>query len=103
MRLKKIKIGGQVYKVITDNEICTNFNALGVTFKDKSLIVLKDDAPDDVILDTLIHEMLHGVCANYLFDPERADEEEIVTALAHGLTQVLRDNPKLLQQIQELI
>jgi hypothetical protein len=46
----------------------------------------------DVQRVTLWHEVIHGI----LFAAGMSDhDEQVVDALAHGLVQVLRDNPKL--------
>jgi hypothetical protein len=48
-------------------------------------------SPADVA-DTLLHEILHA-CWWTGELPPKANEEKAVTVLAHGLLQVLRDNP----------
>ena len=42
---------------------------------------------------TLIHEILHGI-ANHA-ELEIADEERVITVLARGVYQVLKDNPAM--------
>ena len=44
-------------------------------------------------INTVVHETFHAIWyASNL--PEEADEEDVVTCLANGLQQVLRDNPE---------
>lgn len=50
------------------------------------------------ILDTILHEILHGVYWQYNIKSED-DEERTVTAMSTGLTQVLLDNPDLVKWI----
>lgn len=53
-------------------------------------------------LDTLIHETFHSIWwAYHLEDSDR--EERVVATFATGLTQVLRDNPKFLKYINEVL
>jgi len=50
-------------------------------------------------VDTLIHEIVHGIEVAYRIRiPERT-----VGLIAHGLTQLFRDNPQLLDWIAERI
>lgn len=48
--------------------------------------------------DTFLHEVLHAIYANAGLTDED-DEEKIVTMLASGLCQVIRDNPALIPTI----
>jgi hypothetical protein len=58
--------------------------------------------PGTETVDSIVHEVLHGVWK--MMDLGLEDEEEhVVTALATGLTTVLRDNPTLFPKLQELV
>ena len=46
-------------------------------------------------MQTLIHEILHGIGRDRDIDFGNADEEEIVEAFARGLYQVIADNPSM--------
>ena len=46
------------------------------------------------LMDTLLHEVLHAIY-NVGNISDEDEEERIVSIMASGLTQVLRDNPKL--------
>jgi len=46
----------------------------------------------------LMHEILHGVMFHYNLTPE--DEEVIVTTMARGIFQVIKDNPKIFQEVK---
>ena len=102
LKTKKLKIGGQVYKVIRDDKQCEERGYLGICFKDHSKIFYTEDYPKETVADTLIHEMLHAIWRNYL-DEGAVEEEKAVTMLAHGLIQVMRDNPKFFDEIRSMI
>ena len=53
-------------------------------------------------LDTLLHEIFHAVYLLYGLE-EEDKEERIVTLMGIGFTQVLRDNPKVLKYINEVL
>lgn len=50
--------------------------------------------------ETMIHEVLHTVYTLWAID-DKDDEERTVSALSHGVTQVWRDNPKLVAWIEK--
>ena len=102
-KLTKLVIGSQTYTVGFDNTHLSPFGAVGVTHKDTQRIILADNLPNDAIADTLIHEVLHAICHNYIPDVDDSDEEKVVTQIAHGLTQVIRDNPQLMKEVAKLL
>lgn len=65
-------------------------------------IFIDFDYPDPQhILTTLIHEINHAIYDFYnIYDDSK--EEETVTAMAYGWTQVYKDNPKLIEFIREV-
>lgn len=84
--------------------------ALGRCLRDQSRILLSTINPDkerisqDVIVTTLLHEILHLL----FFDAgihkqiNQDSEEAIVTVLAPKLAQVIRDNPRLAKALQTM-
>ena len=54
-------------------------------------------------VDSIIHEVLHGLFA--MFDLKMSDdqEEHVVSALATGLTTVMKDNPDLFPALQDMV
>ena len=56
-------------------------------------------------VDTIIHELLHGVfSAFYLSNQmEQEEEEQIVSLLATGLTTIMKDNPTLFKSLQDML
>lgn len=63
-------------------------------FVGSTIAIANEGMNDAHIVNTLIHESLHALWREYSLPPEH--EEHIVTCLANGLTQVLRDNPELI-------
>jgi len=60
-----------------------------------------DATQDQCTADTVIHEVLHAIWFSKGISGDKADEEDIVTPLATGLAQVIRDNPDLIKWLQE--
>ena len=56
-------------------------------------------------VDTIIHEILHGIySAFYMGDPNDPEEEErVVSLMATGLTTIMKDNPKLFKSLQDML
>lgn len=103
MKLDKVLVGYQTYEIVNDTEHCRNFGALGVTHKDKALIVMDNSQSKESYADTLIHELLHAICHSYIPTLAPEEEESLITSLAHGLTQVIRDNPDVLKELKRLL
>jgi hypothetical protein len=62
---------------------------------------LDEDITSDIVrAETLLHEISHVVWWVYNLKDED-DEERTVHTMATGLTQVFRDNPKVLEYIKE--
>lgn len=53
-------------------------------------------------LDTLLHELNHAIWWAYGIKDEDK-EERTVSVMATGMVQILRDNPKLLKYINEVL
>ena len=69
-------------------------NACGDTTYAKSRIRISNDLSEGVQAVTLWHEIVHGILFGAGFYAGFHDEHTI-DALAHGLVDVLRDNPEL--------
>lgn len=66
------------------------------------VIRVKIDGENDwSIADTLIHEILHGIYRTYSVSDDDG-EERVVSVMATGLTQVFRDNPRLVKWLHDL-
>ncbi len=97
-----LRVGHQDYIVREENELLRELGMLGRCDKDRGLILYSSDFPPEQVVDSLLHEMLHAIWYCYLFEVE-VEEEQAVTMLAHGLTQVMRDNPFFFEELQELV
>ena len=93
----KIKVAGHYYKVKWNDKWLTDNGYVGYSFHNKLLIFLckifrGDKLSKSIIEETLLHEIVHCVDANY---NNHSLSEETVNRLSEGLYQVLRDNFKL--------
>ena len=64
-------------------------------------IALNLDSERDTLPDTLLHEILHAIIAEY--KPFVRKEEQLVMTLEKGLMQVFTDNPKVARYILESV
>ena len=102
VKTKKIKIGYKVYSLIDNTKVLDGLKLSGRHSNLYHLIEYSSNYPASEVVDTLIHEMLHA-CWDLHVTNEHTEEEAVVTGLAHGLTQVFKDNPKLVQEMQDLL
>ena len=102
LKTKKVIVGSQVFKLLKDSDMYRDRNLLGLCHKDHSLIKYSDQHPESVVADTVLHEVLHAIWHNYLSE-DSAEEEKAVTMLTHGLIQVIRDNPKFIDEIRGML
>lgn len=74
-----------------------DFNPIPITMR------VEDPAVSNLRqLDTLLHELNHSIW--WAYGIEEADpEDRIVSIMATGMVQILRDNPKLLKYINEVL
>ena len=92
---KKVRIAGHDYKVIFDDDGLTTEHLIGDISNDFKEIRLcryyqsKRARAESEILETFIHEILHGIDRHY--NNDSLDEKEI-GRLSNGLYQVLSDN-----------
>jgi Zn-dependent peptidase ImmA (M78 family) len=86
----RILIGPIRYKVVETDiaSICGDINTV------ECCIRLNKAMKPDIRRVTLWHEIVHGI----LYAAGQTDHDEVLTdAIAHGIVQVLRDNPELRQ------
>jgi hypothetical protein len=81
-------------KTMAANEV------FGLCDKNKQVIYMDTTATDSVQLDTLLHEILHGIWWTGALEDEDK-EERIVSVLATGLVQVFKDNPSILETFHD--
>ncbi len=72
-----------------------------ITFSKKLIQYMASD--DGNMVDTIIHEVLHGIIHHTGLTAELGDlEEKVVYQLAMGLATIMKDNPTLFPALQEI-
>ena len=78
--------------------------AWGYCYPDRrELQVAKRERMKDFEATTLVHEVFHGIVAEYLRSEEKLGEEEYVSMLSDGFCKVLKDNPYLFEYLKECL
>lgn len=92
---KKVRIGHVTYKIVPMSKSESySADSYGCYMGNECTIVVDATRDPQLVKDTLLHEIMHGVW--YWGGLEDGDKQErIVTLMATGLTQVLKDNPKI--------
>lgn len=98
----EITVGHQIYTIKpTDEAWLRDSNKYGHCDSMELVIaVVNKGLSDTQIINTLVHEILHALWREYNLPDEY--EEHIVTCVANGLCQVLRDNPEVVQLLRKL-
>lgn len=103
----KIRIGYQVYTVKPDATLYARDETWGECYLVSRLILFDPSQHPLELIDTIIHEVNHVLFSRFGFKSEKssvkASEERIVHNMTHGLLQVLLDNPKLRNWMNEVI
>lgn len=104
---KKIDLGAVIYQVEVIPQLVDAYDKkrlMGEIKHSLSRIQLDANAEVQAMATTLMHEIVHYFIMEYgqitAIAPDRM--EEIVTAFATGLIQLIRRNPDLIKFIQEL-
>ena len=104
-KIKKIRIGGVDFEVRVNPELSVAADACGRICVNVSRIEVEPSLSEQAQAQTILHEVLHGVARtsklNDIFQ-NTDDEERLIDGFAHGLLQVIRDNPDLIAEIQGL-
>lgn len=78
--------------------------AMGMCDHETLEILIQENLPPEEELETIIHEILHGIFYRMRVPIKDSNiEEEIVDRLGAGLAQVFVENPDLLNYIQTFI
>lgn len=85
-----------------DDEAADELGVDGDCKKHRAAIRIRDSLEDVVKVDTVLHEVIHAIYSEYNIKDDDG-EEDTVQVVASGLTQVLHDNPKLLQWIKTTV
>jgi hypothetical protein len=107
MMPKQIKIGSQLFKVVTRDPANDGMlqEAVGYSLDDQNLIVLSNRLNDTKKKQTLVHEILH--CLKFVFyaghHPVNKDldtwEHFFINLYEEPLLMVLIDNPQLVKYL----
>lgn len=91
----KINISGMEYEVILSEEpiFSRTSRAYGhIDFDNKQILIDKSLRDSQGHMQTLLHEIVHGIVYDRELDFKVDSEETIVDQLANGIYQVLKDN-----------
>ena len=94
----KIIISGMEYEVILTDEpiFMDNLRAYGhIDFENKKILIDKNIRDKQGHIQTLIHEIIHGIVYDRELNLRSDGEETIVDQLSKGLYQVIKDNPDM--------
>ena len=98
---KRIKIGYLDFKLMPRSKKWSiKHKAVGMCVPEDGHIAYYSKQKRSEIVNTILHEMLHGVV--YMFDinfRNLREEEKVVRKMANGLHTVLTDNPHFLEWI----
>ena len=91
----QVKVGPYNYRINSrDMEWFRVHNIHGRVHNSSLVMDIVNEQSPEMVLDTLIHEILHTVF--YVYNVEEEDDEErTVNTMATGFTAVLVDNPEL--------
>jgi predicted heme/steroid binding protein len=89
----KIKIGGLVYRVSTDNALGRDRNRLGESSGNDLTIAIDSSIPRQNKESVILHEVLEQI--NYRY--ELCLDHEKITVLETALYQVMKDNPSFME------
>ena len=100
----KVKIGGYQYKVNLkpkEQIVVDSIVSRAAIHFEINEIDIQENLAEGRKLQTLFHEIQHGIDEFYRINYKRMDAEELAEMLANTWCQVLIDNPELIKFIQE--
>ena len=92
---EKIRIGGVDHPVSYEERLNDGEHMLRgqINYCTNEIKLLPDHKGSQGELQTLWHEIVHGICQH--FDMDIRDNEDIVDKLAKGVYMVIADNPDM--------
>ncbi len=95
--IAQVKIGGMVYDIrfVDDLRDANDTKLDGQYSGHKCLISLNTNLAPQSALQTLWHEIVHGIITHAGLRDQH--DESLIEAVAYGVMQVLRDNPGIEQ------
>lgn len=98
---KRIKIGYLDFKLMPrSKKWSVKHKAVGMCVPEDGHIAYYSKQKRSEIVNTILHEMIHGVV--YMFDinfRNLREEERVVRKIANGLHTVFKDNPEFLEWV----
>ena len=103
--IDKVKIGPYAFDINDRSEEWHRSTGdYGSTLIDNLVInVVTEDRPAMFVLDTLLHEILHGIWEVWHLGEDIEIEERIVASISTALLGVLQDNAELRKLIEDVI
>ena len=103
--IDKVKIGPYTFDINDRSEEWHRSTGdYGSTLIDNLVInVVTEDRPAMFVLDTLLHEIVHGIWEVWHLGNDDEQEERIVASLSTAILGVLKDNPDLRKLIEDVI
>ena len=96
--MKSVKVGPTDFSieyVPLNDELFGDFSYIN------SRIRIEENLKGSALVDTVLHEILHAIWKLGQLKDKREDEERAVAIMATYLTQVLRDNPTMLNWLKK--
>ena len=96
--MKSVKVGPTDFSieyVPLNDELFGDFSYIN------SRIRIEQNLKGTALVDTVLHEILHAIWKLGQLKDKREDEERAVAIMATYLTQVLRDNPTMLNWLKK--
>lgn len=95
----KVMVFGIPYTVDKPDRITVDdVNADGSITYNTALIKVVDGMPIEVERATLLHEIMHAMFKGQ-GQHEYQHDEALLEAIAHGVVQIMRDNPELVKYL----
>jgi hypothetical protein len=93
--IDKVKIGAITYAITIDDTLGDSGFAGQIRYQ-RCTIVINGDLKPQFAMQTLWHEVIHGIMTNAGI-PHEDQTEPLVNALAYGVLQVIVDNPGIVE------
>lgn len=99
--IRSLKVAPYRYKVIQHKGLSAAAGVLGACANDELHILMDPDSPPMVYAETLFHETLHAIWNQTFLATKYSsqEEEDIIYTLTPRIVALLRDNPKLVEEL----
>jgi len=101
-RPNKIRINETDYKIVSrSKQWGEKTSTMGQITYHKQMIEVADGQTAHDLLDTIIHEVMHGIIEEYKVKMDHRKEEKFVTTISNHLTDVLKKNPRFVEWLSQ--